>query len=82
MMTQCFTILSKTFYQQKPTVKVDGKTVDTEDSVRVLKVEHAVVATLDGCKSIRRIVELGEDDGDKTVKLVFKKPDPEQDSEQ
>ncbi len=25
MMTQCFTILSKTFYQQKPTVKVDGK---------------------------------------------------------
>ena len=25
MMNQCFTILSKTFYQQRPTIKVDGK---------------------------------------------------------
>ena len=59
------------------TVKVDGKTVDVDDSVRVLKIEHAVVATLDGCKSIRRIVELDEGDSDKTVKLVFKKPESE-----
>jgi hypothetical protein len=59
------------------TVKVDGKTVDVDDSVRVLKIEHAVVATLDGCKSIRRIVELDEGDNDKTVKLVFKKPESE-----
>ena len=59
------------------TVKVDGKTVDAEEAVRVLKVEHAVVATLDGCKSIRKIVELGEGDSDTTVKLVFKKPESE-----
>ena len=58
-------------------VKIDGKTVDAEDSVRVLKVEHAVVATLDGCKAIRKIIALDESDSDKTVKLVFKKPEPE-----
>ena len=59
------------------TVKLDGKAVDADDSVRVLKIEHAVVATLDGCKSIRKIVELDEGDSDKTVKLVFKKPESE-----
>ena len=58
-------------------IKVDGKTVDAEDSVRVLKVEHAVVATLDGCKSIRKLIELDEGDNDKLVKLVFKKPESE-----
>ena len=57
------------------TVKLDGKTVDADESVRVLKIEHAVVATLDGCRSIRRIVELDGDGSDKTVKLVFKKPE-------
>ena len=57
------------------TVKLDGKTVDADETVRVLKIEHAVVATLDGCRSIRRIVELDGDDSDKTVKLVFKKPE-------
>ncbi|MBP5286088.1 MAG: hypothetical protein ILO34_08300 [Kiritimatiellae bacterium] len=55
------------------TVKIDGKTVDADDAVRVLKIEHALVATLDGCQTIRRIVELDGDDGEKTVKLVFKK---------
>lgn len=62
------------------TVKVDGKTVDADDSVRVLKVEHAIVATLDGCKSIRKIIELDESDSDKTVKLVFKKPSAEEET--
>ena len=60
------------------TVKVDGKTVDADDSVRVLKIEHAVVATLDGCKPIRRIVEMDESDGDKTVKLAFRKATEEE----
>lgn len=55
------------------TVKLDGKTVDADGSVRVLKIEHAVVATLDGCKAIRKIVDMDEGDDDKTVKLVFKK---------
>ncbi len=55
-------------------VKLDGKSVDAEDEIRVLKVEHAVVATLDGCKSIRKLVELDADASEKTVKLVFKKP--------
>ncbi|MBQ3672723.1 MAG: hypothetical protein II924_04135 [Kiritimatiellae bacterium] len=63
------------------TVKVDGKTVDAEDAVRVLKVEHAVVATLDGCKKVSKIVELDETDSDKTVKIVFKKPAAEEEGE-
>ena len=62
------------------TVKLDGKKVDADEPVRVLKIEHAVVATLDGCKSIRKIVELDESDSDKTVKLVFKKPEAEAES--
>ena len=61
-------------------IRLDGKNVDADDSVRVLKIEHAVVATLDGCKSIRKIVELDESDSDKTVKLVFKKPEAEAES--
>ena len=59
------------------TVKLDGKTVDADDSVRVLKMEHALVATLDGCKPVRKIVEIDEADGDKTIKIVFKKADSE-----
>lgn len=60
------------------TVKVDGKTVDADDAVRVLKVEHAVVATLEGCKKVSKIVELDDSDGDKTVKIVFRKPAAEE----
>ena len=55
-------------------VNVDGMAVDADDSVQVLKIQHALVATLDGCKPIRRVVEIDEADGDKVVKLVFKKP--------
>lgn len=62
------------------TVKLDGKTVDADESVRVLKIEHAVVATLDGCKAIRKIVEMDEGDSDKVIKLVFKKPETEAES--
>ena len=62
-------------------VKVDGKTVDIDESVRVLKVEHAVVATLDGCKALRKVVELDDSDGDKIVKLVFKKQAEEEEAE-
>lgn len=54
-------------------VKVDGKSVDVEDGVRVLAVEHAIVAELDGCRSIRKIVSIDKGDGSKTVKLKFKK---------
>lgn len=63
------------------TIKVDGKTVDADDTVRVLKVEHAVVATLEGCKKVSKIVELDETDSDKTVKIVFKQPVVEEDEE-
>ena len=56
------------------TVKVDGKTVDAAEEVRVLKIEHAIVATLDGCKPVRKLLEMDESDSDKTVKIVFKKP--------
>jgi len=63
------------------TVKVDGKTVDADDAVRVLKIEHAVVAMLDGCKKVSKIVELDDTDSDKTVKIVFKKPVAEEEEE-
>ena len=47
--------------------------------VAFLAVEHAVVATLDGCKPVKRVVVIDENTPAKTVKLVFKKnaPDPE-----
>ena len=54
-------------------VAVDGKSVDADDGVRVLAIEHAVVAKLDGCAAIRKVVEIDEADGSKTVKLNFKK---------
>lgn len=55
------------------TVQVDGRTVDADESVRVLAIEHAVVATLDGCKPVKRVVVIDENTPSKTVKLVFKK---------
>lgn len=63
------------------TIKVDGKTVDAEDGVTVLAVEHAVVATLDGCKPVKRIVAIEEATPEKTVKLVFKKASDGDDEE-
>ena len=54
-------------------VAVDGRGVDADDGVRVLAVEHAVVATLDGCAPIRKVIGVSETDGSKTVKLNFKK---------
>lgn len=59
------------------TVAVDGKNVDADSGVRVLAIEHAVVATLDGCKPIRKLVEIDEVDGSKMVKLNFKKQEAE-----
>ena len=54
-------------------VAVDGKSVDAGGGVRVLAIEHAVVAKLDGCAAIRKVVEIDEADGSKTVKLNFRK---------
>lgn len=54
-------------------VTVDGKSVDTEDGVRVLAVEHAVVGSVDGCKKVKRLISIDENTPVKTVKLVFKK---------
>lgn len=59
--------------EDEVTVLVDGKNVDVEEPTRVLAVEHAVVATLDGCKPVKRIVVIDEATPSKTVKLVFKK---------
>lgn len=65
--------------EDEVTVMVDGKDVDTEGGVKVLAVEHAVVATLDGCRPVKRVVVIDENTPTKTVKLVFKKkPEPEQ----
>ncbi len=59
--------------EDEVTVMVDGKTVDADGPVRVLAVEHAIVAKLDGCKPIERLVVIDEATPSKAVKLVFKK---------
>ena len=52
-------------------IEIDGKSVDA-DGVRVLAVEHALVAELDGCKDIKKILDI-DDGGTKKVVLNFKK---------
>ena len=59
--------------EDEVTVLVDGKDVDAVDGVKVLAVEHAVVATLDGCKPVKRVVAIDGNTPSKTVKLVFRK---------
>ncbi len=54
-------------------VQLDGRDVNVDSEVRVLAVEHLVSAELDGCKPIRRILELDNEEGKVRVKLVFKK---------
>ena len=54
-------------------VAIDGKDVEADSGVRVLAVEHALVATLDGCKPVRKVISIDEADGTKTVKINFKK---------
>lgn len=52
-------------------IYVDGREVDS-DGVRVLAFEHVVKGTLDGCKSVKKIVEIGNDMPEMTVKMKFK----------
>lgn len=60
------------------TIMVDGKEVDADGDVRVLALEHALVATLDGCTSVKRVLAIGENTPTTTVKLVFKKASTEE----
>ena len=55
------------------TIAVDGRSVDADEGVRVLAVEHAIVASLEGCAPIRKVVEIDDTSVAKTVKLNFKK---------
>lgn len=57
-------------------VSLDGRSIDIDGRVRVLAVEHFVTAELDGCKPIRRLLDLQNEDGKVRVKLVFKKREP------
>lgn len=52
-------------------IYVDGREVDS-DGVRVLAFEHVVKGVLDGCKPVKRIVEIENGTQEKTVKLNFK----------
>ena len=52
-------------------IYVDGREVDS-DGVRVLSLEHIVKGVLDGCKPVKKIVEIDNDTSKKTVKLNFK----------
>ena len=52
-------------------VFVDGKDVPTEGT-RVLALEHVVKGQLEGCKPVRRVIEIGNDTPRMTVKLNFK----------
>jgi len=62
-------------------IRIDGKSVDAEDGVVVLAAEHALVATLDGCSPIRRIIAIDEATPSKKVKLVFKKKAADKDDD-
>lgn len=53
-------------------IYVDGREV-TSDGTRVLAFEHLVKGELDGCKSVRKVVEIENDTPTATVKLNFKK---------
>ena len=55
------------------TVAVDGRKVDADEGIRVLAVEHAVVASLEGCAPIRKVIDIDETAVAKTVRLKFKK---------
>lgn len=60
--------------EDEVTVTVDGREVDAQGGgVKVLAVEHAVVATLEGCDPIKRVVAIEEPGSKRTVKLTFKK---------
>lgn len=52
-------------------IYVDGRAVDS-DGVRVLALEHVVKGTLEGCKPIKKIVEIGGDTPNVTVKMNFR----------
>lgn len=52
-------------------IYVDGREVDS-DGVRVLALEHIVKASLDGCKSASKIVEIEKGDTVKKVKFSLK----------
>ncbi len=58
--------------EDEVTILVDGKDADAA-GVRVLAVEHAVVATLDGCEPVKKIVAVDEGESAKVVKIVLKK---------
>ena len=68
-------------------VYVDGREVDS-DGTRVLAVEHIVKASLDGCKSVRKLIEIENGESSKKVKLSLKKKagtsvdEPDDDSSQ
>lgn len=64
-------------------VSLDGRSVDIDGKLRVLAVEHLVTAELEGCKTIRRVLDLNNEDGKVRVKLVFreKAPAAEEDDE-
>lgn len=57
-------------------VLLDGRSVDIDGKVRVLAVEHLVTAELEGCKKIRRVLDLENEDGKVRVKLVFREKTP------
>jgi len=52
-------------------IYVDGRAVDS-DGVRVLAFEHVVKASLDGCKTARKIIEIENGESEKRIKLNLK----------
>ena len=62
-------------------VYVDGREVDP-DGTRVLAVEHIVKASLDGCKSVRKLIEIENGESSKKVKLSLKAKKSDEDSDE
>lgn len=59
-------------------VYVDGREVSA-DGARVLSFEHVVKGQLEGCRSVKKVVEIGNDTPKMSVKLNFKKQSAEDD---
>jgi len=53
-------------------IAVGGRVLDA-DEVRVLAVEHLVRASLEGCKTVRKVVEVEAGEDTKPVKITLKK---------
>lgn len=72
------------FDPEDVTVYIDGKAIDIDGKVCLIKSVHNLVAFVDGCKKIERIIDLSdvEPGAQRQIKLNFKKEEKTVDSKE